>query len=232
MKAGPELKPASEYAEVLRPLLASHMFGPDRRGLLRAGLNLAIVACGYSVLSQSASIWLRLPTSLLIGHSLACLAFVAHDVSHNSVVRSRFVRGFLELLLWGLNLIPPTLWHRVHNQTHHSQTNTVSDPDRPFRKSELTPVTRVYIRIFYPNRRTPARHPLFLSHFVAYILRNIVAALLPNGSKPSVVPSKPSFTARQRTVIVCELGILGLLQYAIWVSMGRNTELYLGIRGT
>ena len=88
-------------------------------------------------------------------------------------------------------------------------------------------VTRAYTRIFYPNRKAPIQHPIFLIHFVAYIIRNTVAALLPNGIKPSVVPFKPPYTTRQRIAIVLEIGILGLLQYGIWILVGADPWRYL-----
>ncbi len=190
-------------------------------------LHLVLVFSGYLLFRQTTSIWAWILSSLLIGHSLACLAFIAHDVSHNAVVRGKTSRWLLEILLWGLNLIPPTVWHRVHNQTHHLETNTVSDPDRAFLESEQTSVTRTYTRIFYPNRQASLQHPFVLVHFVAYIARNVIAALLPGGAKPSVVPYKPAFSLRQRIATVVEIGILGLLQYGIWLLVGADLWRFL-----
>jgi len=84
-----------------------------------------------------------------------------------------------------------------------------------------------YTRAFYPNRKTPLRHPLFLFHFVAYIVRNIIASLLPGISKPSVVPYKPSYTTKQRTSIVIDLGVIGIIQYAVWLCVGGNAWRYV-----
>ena len=48
-----------------------------------------------------------------------------------------------------------------------------------------------------------------------------------NGIKPAVVPFKPSYTTRQRISIVIEIGILGLLQYGIWLLVGADLWRYL-----
>ena len=97
MKTNTELKSAPEYVGVVRPLLPRHVFAPDARSLWRVALHLVVVAGGYFSLKQSESIWAWILISLLIGHSLACLAFIAHDVSHNSVVRNKTVRWLLEI---------------------------------------------------------------------------------------------------------------------------------------
>ena len=130
MNTSVELKTRGEYERVIRPLLPQGAFAPDARHLLRILLHLLVVLGGLLLLRVASAWWMMLPIALIIGHSLACLAFLAHDVSHNAVVTNRIAKRGLELLLWGLNAMPPTLWRRLHNQTHHVETNTVHDTDR------------------------------------------------------------------------------------------------------
>ena len=125
-----KLQTRGDYDRVVRPHLPQGAFAPDARHLIRISLHLFIAAAGYIALRAAGVWWAMLPVSLLIGHSMACLLFLAHDVSHNSVVRTRAAKRGLELLLWGINVIPPTLWRRLHNETHHVETNTVRDTDR------------------------------------------------------------------------------------------------------
>ncbi|HRE84661.1 MAG TPA: fatty acid desaturase, partial [Opitutaceae bacterium] len=67
-----------------------------------------------------------------IGHSIACLGFYAHDLSHGTILRAGRLSRVFETLLWTLAAVPATMWRRVHNATHHVETNTVGDPDRWF----------------------------------------------------------------------------------------------------
>ena len=214
-----ELKSRGEYERVIRPLLPPGAFAPDDRHLLRIGFHLLIVLSGLLAVRAVSTWWMMLPMAALIGHSLACLAFLAHDVSHNSVVTNRAAKRGLKLLLWGLNAMPPTFWHRLHNQTHHVETNTLHDSDRIYRKCESTFAIRLYLLTFFPNCRTPLRHPMMLLHFVTYIARHVCAALLPGGLKPSVVTFKPRYTVKQRLAIVGEVALIGVLQLGIWALM-------------
>ena len=226
MKPDMELKTTAEYIAVLRPLLPSQAFVPSAWHLWRIALHLAVIAFGYALLFLIDSWWAGLPVSLLIGHSLGCLLFLAHDLSHSSIVRNLPVRRSLELLLWGLNFIPPTLWRRIHNQTHHVETNTVHDTDRAYRVSEKTAAIWAYNRMFFPNRRTPFRHPLVLVHFVTYVVRQLVTALLPGTLKPSIVTAKPHYSARQKIAIVVELLFIGALQLGVWHLLGADARRY------
>jgi fatty acid desaturase len=227
MRTSPELKAHSDYASVIRPYLPPQAFAPDARHLVRIAAHLFVAVGGYLVLRTADSWWVMLPTSLVIGHSMACLLFLAHDLSHNSVVRTHHAKRGLELLLWGLNVIPPTLWRRLHNQTHHVETNTVRDTDRAYRASENTTAVWAYNRLFFPNRLTFLRHPLVLFHFVTYIVRHVVASLLPGASKPSIVTFKPHYTPAHRLAIIAELVFIGLAQLGIWWLMKGDWHRYL-----
>jgi len=227
MTPSSELKPASDYIRVLRPLLPPHAFEADARHLLRIGLHLTLIGLGYFVLRVTNSVWIWLPIALIVGHSLACLLFLAHDASHGSVVRNAPAKRALELLLWGLNCIPPTLWRRLHNHTHHVETNTIRDSDRPYRASENTKAIWVYNRLFYPNRKTPLHHPFVLFHFVTYIVRQLFTALLPGSLKPSIVTFKPQYTKAHKLAIFAELAVIVVFQIGIWHLMGGDWLRYV-----
>lgn len=151
MKRRGDLLTAADYARVIRPLLPRDAFARATNHLWRISLHLGIVTGCYLGLRWT-SVWTGPIWCVLIGHSLACLAFLAHDVSHNAVTRNGPWRILLELLLWGLNGIPPTLWRRLHNQTHHTAINTTKDPDRLFVEKERSTSTALYARLFLPSR--------------------------------------------------------------------------------
>lgn len=221
-----DLRSHAQYVRALRPHLDPALFIPSSRHLWRIALHAGLLLGGYLLLRG-----LPLPAAplgaLLVGHSTACLGFLAHDVSHHAVVRHRVVIRVLELLLFGVNLIPPTVWRRVHNQTHHAETNTVRDPDRLFLASERTVATTLYARLFYPGGGSRLRAPFVFSHLLAYIPRNVLAALLPGDVKPSVVPFKPRYTPRHRVAIVGELLWLVVLQVGVWHLVGADAVRYL-----
>src|SRR5262245_1379763 len=187
----------SEYVNDPRTLLPTEAFATSPRKLYWLSAHLVIVIGGFLGIRNSSSVIVFAVLALLIGHSMACIAFLTHELSHNVIIRSRSLRYSLEVFFWALNLIPATVWKRVHNQSHHIHTNTPNDPDRRFLKYEESLLTRWYSQLFYPQRHTMRWNPLVAIHFVPYIMRNTVAAFYPNSIKPILVPFKPSYTATQ-----------------------------------
>lgn len=226
MKTLPALMRPSDYTRVLRPLLPPHAFAPRPQALWKVLLHLVVIAAGYALLRHSSAWWCGPLMAVVIGHSLGCLAFFAHDVSHQSVVSHAGLRRALEALLWGLNLISPTLWKRIHNQTHHHETNTLRDPDRQFLRSEHSLYTWAYNRLFYPSRDTLHGNPLPFFHFVTYILRHLITALLPGEKRLPVVTHKPAYSARHRWRILLDLFVMAALQWLIWMAVGRSWWAY------
>lgn len=213
---------AGEYVRVLRPLLPPESFRPDRRALLPMAAHLALFLGTCLLLRATDAWWVGPLCAVVIGHEIACLGFLAHDVSHRTVVRSRWGASMLEMLLFGLNNIPPTLWRRMHNQNHHAETNTLKDPDRNFLKSESTWATRLYAALLLPGKEGLEHNPLILLQFIPYVLRNILVSFLPGGMKPSLVTNKPLFTVRQKLRLAGELGVITLLEYGVLHLVGGD----------
>jgi len=227
MNSTPHLMRAADYARVIRPLLPDKAFSPCASHLWRVVAHAGVVAAGYLLIRGANAWWHGLLCSLLIGHSLGCLAFLAHDLSHHSITTSKAWRRILELLLWGLNLISPTMWKRIHNQTHHHETNTVNDPDRQFRRNEQTSHTWIYNRLLYPSRETLHGNPLPLFHFVTYILRHLITSLLPGRMKLPIVTHKPDYSARQRLGILRDWLVILALQVGVWHLVGGNWQAFM-----
>jgi fatty acid desaturase len=211
--------------KALRPHLPSGAFKADPRHLVRIVFHTVVLFGSYFAL-RDLSIWFAPIFSVLIGHSIACLGFLAHDVSHHAVVRNKYATRLLELFLFGVNIIPPTVWRKVHNQAHHSETNTNNDPDRVFIETERNPSTELYAQLFHPSSARKWPRALVFFHFIPYIIRNIWASILPDGHKPTVVPSKPSYTGTQRIKIFGEIIWLIALQVSIWLLMRGDWERY------
>lgn len=197
--------------------------------LWRMFAHIFIIMCGYFACRGTASIPIMAITALIIGHSLACIGFLVHELAHNGIVRSRLPRYCLEVFFFGLNFIPATMWQRVHNQTHHLHTNTLNDPDRKFFKSEESLLTRWYSRMLYPQQRAIHWSPLVFFHFVAYVIRNTIAAFYPNSMNPALVPFKPPYTLRLRTKIFAEVAFIVALQVGIFHLVGARWDIYLWV---
>lgn len=217
----------AEYGRVLKPFLPSDAFRPVRRDLWWIALHLAMfVATCLSF--RVAPWWTRPLLTVVVANLLACLAFRAHDLSHGSIIGESPARYALELLLWGLNLIPRTVWRRVHNQTHHHLANTPNDPDRNYFESEVTTAVSLYVHLFYPHRRTPRWNLLVWFHFVPYIARNVITLLAyPGATKPSVAPARPAVSRAKRVVIGAELATVFALQFAIFQLAGGQWATYV-----
>jgi len=212
--------PHAVYARVVRAALPASCFERTPRRLWNAALHLAIYALCVAWVRQS-PIGMRPLLALVAGHCLAGVAFLAHDLGHGALLRAGPVRSALETALWGLNLVPRTLWRRVHNETHHVHAGTLRDPDRAFLTRERTRARLLYDRLLYPGRGRPLRwNPLALLHFPPYVARNLLAALLPAGRVPSIVPSVPSYTVRERRLVLVELVGIALAQGGLFALAG------------
>jgi len=222
-----QLNTASEYIAAFRAPLPREAFQPEPRHLVRIGCHLGIIAGGYAVLRETGSLWLAALISLLVGHSQASLVFLGHSLGHNVILKNPRARRALEMVIWPLNLIPPSLWIRLHNQTHHPEVNTPRDTDRVYRVCEGTAANRIYMRLFHPNRKTPLRHPLVFFHFITYVLRHLVSAFMPGDAKPSLVTYKPYYSPALKRMLLLELAIIAVLQVAMFLFLRGSWWRYL-----
>ncbi|MEM8487694.1 MAG: fatty acid desaturase [Bacteroidota bacterium] len=222
-----DLLPHGHYLKVLKPALPGHVFRPNPRKLLKASGYLLTLGGCYLLLAMDFTWWMRAALSIVIANLMACLAFIAHDLSHNTILRQGKLRYPLEVVLWGLNLIPATMWIRVHNRSHHAHANTPQDPDRRFLKTEETVTTRIYSRIFYPSRKAFRWNPVVGAHFVPYILRNVAGVFYPDKAKPEVVPYKVKFSTREQIRVTFELGVIAVIQVVIWHLSGATWMNYI-----
>ncbi len=231
MKSREASFPLSEYVKALRGQLPSRAFVAAPRKLWMAGGHLIIVLASYLGIRFSPFIACDALLSLVIAHSLTCIAFLAHELSHNAIVRSSAIRYPLEVLLWGLNVMPATMWQGLHNHSHHIFGNTIHDPDRYYTKSELQPpgfpVRRWYAKLFFPNRSIPNWNPLVWFHFETYIARHLMAVCYRGNRRPSIVTYKPAYTRTQRFRIFIEIVCIALLQYAIYDIVGSRWRAFI-----
>ena len=110
--------------------MPSHLFAPDRRRLGWLALHIAVAASGIALIASGVAWPLALLLSLVIGHSFAGMAFVAHETLHGSVVRGTRLRKIFGGIGFGPLAISPTLWIAWHNKVHHGHAGQLGvDPD-------------------------------------------------------------------------------------------------------
>lgn len=190
-------------------------------------VHLGLVALGYWLLRGSAELWQRCLCVLLISHSIACLGFYAHDLSHKTILPSGRLLRWVETLVWTVVGVPATVWRRVHNATHHHETNTVGDPDRWFLETERSKTTKVYNRVFYPNREGIYANPLVGIHFIVYVLKHSWSAVVGLEFKPSFVTARPDYGRRQRITVIAEVVMIAVYQSCvIWYLGGWQGALW------
>jgi fatty acid desaturase len=120
----------SFYVRELRPALPDHVFAPVPSRLGWLALHVAIVVAGIYAIAHGCPLWLMPILSLVIGHSFAGCAFVAHETLHGAVVRDRWLRLAVGWLAFLPFVLSPRLWIAWHNRTHHAHTMAEGDPDR------------------------------------------------------------------------------------------------------
>lgn len=213
-----QLKTQSQYVAELRKHLPKEAFKPAGYKVLFRFLHVALIFFFYYLFLQTNSYGAYILFPLIIGHSLACLGFLAHELSHNAIIRTN-LKYPLETFLWGLNLIPASMWRRLHNETHHHHTNTPQDPDRQFLEREKGMATKWYTQLFYPNKSSLKWNFLVGFHFVPYILKNISAVFFSKG-KPSIVPRKPNYSSNDVWKVCLELLFIIGFQIILYLFFG------------
>ncbi len=229
--ASVQLLTRAQYAAVVRPLLPAEAFVPGKKKLWQIVVHLLIMAlCIWGIASYT-NIAIRFVLSAIIGHSLTCMVFLAHELSHGGIMRRSRLRYPLEVILWGLNMIPATMWRKLHNENHHVHANTLHDPDRYFRQCELDApggtLRRWYARWFMPHRLTSLWNLGVGFHFITYILRHLATVFYPGERRPAIVTCKPEYRPGDRQRIVFELMCIAAMQFVIYLAVGQSISAWL-----
>ena len=138
------------YRNQVKKELPAEYLKPDSLNLLWFPVHAVIIGASYWVLATHFSWWVAPILALIIGHSFACLGFVAHDIGHGASIRNPILREFLTSLGFSAFGIGPYLWKRWHNSEHHNNTQVEGiDPDHLFTMEdyEKNPVLRGLYRM-------------------------------------------------------------------------------------
>lgn len=209
----------AQYLGTLRPLLPAHVFRPYTRAYVDILGHLALViagllACKYLV----ASAWWPL-IGLAISVGLSSLAFLAHDLTHRSIVRKSWLLYPTELLLWALMFMPATLYRRVH-LAHHAHTNGDLDPDRRFLASETSRGARLAAALLFPNKES--RFSVLCRFYWAFFpIRNLIVMSYPGVSKPGFATAKVMLPRHDKLWITFEVAFIAGLHAGLILFLHR-----------
>ncbi len=221
------LKPHGEYVKEVKGLLPADAFAPAPGKLFFLTVYFLLLLITYFLYRYINNIIGYLFLTFVATHCLSCIAFLAHELSHHSIIKNKRIQYPLEVIAWAINLIPATMWDKVHNHTHHGHTNTPEDPDRLYFVAEKSKSTSIYTNLFYAHKKGVKWNPVVLLHFIPYIFRNIISVFYAKNKKPSIVPFKPKYTSRQKRMIAAELVVIVLFQAGIYYLVGKNVLAYL-----
>lgn len=121
------------YRQELKKALPAQYLKPDNLHILWYIPHLAIIGASLWIMTVWFTWWLAPLLSIVIGHSFACMGFLAHEICHGGGIKNRALRHFLAGIGFSPFGIGPHLWARWHNAAHHNHTQDEElDPDRLF----------------------------------------------------------------------------------------------------
>ena len=218
------LKSQAEYIKEITSLLPKEAFAPASDKLLPLFAYLLALVLLYFAFRLTEQTFVYVLLSLLLAHSLASLGFFAHDLSHRAILRKHKYRYPLEVLLFGVNLIPATYWDHLHNRTHHVHNNAVHKPVEAPSYPEKSRAGKWYGRLLLLNKKSGKWNPLLWLQFLAYLLGNYNAAI--EAEQASQKERKASYSRKQKRRISIEAGVILLLQVGIFFGTGADWWVY------
>jgi fatty acid desaturase len=145
------------------------------KALLLVPLVGTVGALVYLVHRNDLSWYWLAAVSIVLGQIYATSAFLAHEISHGSVVRSKRLSDFLAYFGLYPFLVSPHLWRVWHVQAHHGRTNTERDPDVIVNLDEYrnTPLAKLWTR-FVPCSRQRIAGTIFFFYWFTLHGQNIL----------------------------------------------------------
>jgi fatty acid desaturase len=211
-----------EIARAIRNQLPRHMFRPRARQLLWIPVRVAVIlACVASMRAFPAFIPLA---SIVMGCAIAGLAFLGHNLSHNSVVRG-WPKKIIERVVWAIAFTPATVFINSHNRMHHRRADDADDAFRYFATSEKSTLRSIQSLLLYPNRHLPW-NPLVALAFAYLTVATIWCALLPERVRFPFLARRIHFSRSERVLVVLESALIGLIHYGLNVIAGPGLLLW------
>lgn len=235
-----------DYVKALRPLLPPQAFAPSFNKLIILGINILILLLGWAIAQQLNLwsfywLWLYLPLTLIMGNSVIVLLFSCHDMMHGSVIKNPRLVDFIALIGLSLLWMPPTLWKAVHNHKHHTQTNSLQDPDRSYLTQQNNTWGKWIQNLCTPSAEVNGLFLAFgmLTAWGTHTFRHLTSILFFNRNDVDYVPAAVVVSPAKRRLIATEtiwiaaihLGILLYIHNPIGILLGYLLPISIGYAG-
>jgi fatty acid desaturase len=213
----------------IRTELPPQAFRVNTRKLVEALGYLAVACAAYFTIRTHEGLGVRAAAAIVIGICQLSIGFIAHDLSHGSVVRGKRAKAIVESLLWGLNSTPASVWIVIHNRSHHQNTNARYDSFRYFAETERTFGKTLFSLLFIPNRYLKW-NPLVFQSYIVQIGMHTGAVLLGAGRKGGPlgpIPNIGVYPLRSRLRFFAELAFIVAVQVGLYFAVGGTLGAYL-----
>lgn len=180
-------RPIPNYRQLIRRALPDRVFQPDFSCLWWFPVHLGIFAAGIYVLVAHFNPWIAPIVALVMGHSMACMGFLAHDIAHGGTVKRLFWRDTLAMIGFSSLFISPLLWRKWHNSDHHNNTQIKGvDPDHLFTIEDYkhNPILKFLYKI-HPIARNVIIFGSFTFRMTQQQLRMLITYLMDRETRPS-----------------------------------------------
>lgn len=216
------------YTKQLYHHIPKEAYKPATYKLVYMILHTALIFCCIFIYAGSSSLLVSFIIPIISGVSIACLFLFSHELSHGTIVKRQPWLYITQFLFWTFSGIPPTMWKKVHNLSHHRSMNTYNDPDRKTFKSESTWLTNIYNYFIYPNR--VLRYSITVGFaMMFYSVKHTLAVFYREGNKPDIVTFRPNYTYKEKVKVLIEY----IFQVLFWVMVisfiGGYRGLYFAI---
>lgn len=212
--------------ELIREL-PKEAFLPTKRALIAPTLHTVLVFACFVAIANTSSTLVFILLSLIAGHSVFCIGNHAHYISHHIALRNKPINYIVEAFFWAISITPATVWAKIHNQYHHRNTNRENDTFRYFTVDERRKSRTVAHFLCYPNKHFKY-NPLTLISYFYVLFSHVLGALFPRAKDASsIVPTLPSYTAKERAKSWFELVLIAAIQVGIFSILDQNIEHYL-----
>lgn len=212
-------QPLSYYAKSLRGIVPKEALKPATYKLIPMFIHALLFVAYIFLVAYFGNIFALIGFSVLAGITIACLFLYAHELSHGVIIKKQPYLYLLQNFFWAFSGIPPTLWQKIHNLTHHKHSNTYTDPDRKTFKSEAGVLNNLYNLFIYPNKKLRYSFTVGFA-MILYSTKHILSVYYTRGKKPSIVTYRPEYSKSEIRAISFELGFIILFWAAIWYSLG------------
>ena len=213
----------SVYAKKLRPLLPPEAFEPDSSKLVILFINMGILLLGWGIADRLNQwpiylLWLYLPLALIMGNSIVAMSFISHDFMHGSVQKKSRLTYPISFLGFAMLFMPPTQWKTLHNIVHHSQTNSVADPDRNYLYQQPNTWGKKIQDFFVPSLDF---NPFWFfiigmaGSWLFHNFSNLSSILLFNNKSVDYVPAAFTVSEKDRWTIALEFLAIFCLHFSI-----------------